>query len=117
MNAIQFIQKNGIEKAREVVEGAPEHSLCYDLEQQKHVAYEDTSIAMCFLKNRFIDLSELKRLVESVDLIKGVQGIEEARSILQNIVDNHASNKYAMNFEKPALEQAIADWECIYEAN
>jgi hypothetical protein len=66
MTAIEFIQNYQIDKAREVVDGAPENSICYDLEQQKHIAYEDTSIAMSFLKNRFIDLSELKCLVEDI---------------------------------------------------
>jgi hypothetical protein len=50
------------------------------------VAYEDTSIAMSFLKNRFIDLSELKRLLEDIDLLvehslSGCWGIDDIYGI------------------------------------
>ncbi|MGA4742432.1 hypothetical protein ACPC5Q_03580 [Acinetobacter junii] len=86
MTVIEFIKEHGVENAREVVEGAPENSICYDLEQEKHVAYEDTSIAMSFLKNRFIDLSELKRLLEDIDLLvehslSGCWGIDDIYGI------------------------------------
>lgn len=86
ITVIEFIKEHGVENAREVVEGAPENSICYDLEQEKHVAYEDTSIAMSFLKNRFIDLSELKRLLEDIDLLvehslSGCWGIDDIYGI------------------------------------
>ena len=109
MNAIKFIKENGVEKAREVVEGAPENSICYDLEHGKHVAYEDTSIAMCFLKIRFIDLSDLKRLVESVDLVKRYGGIAEAKTI--------HNDEFWCEIAFERLEQAIADYEAIYSDN
>lgn len=87
MNAINFIQHNGVDNARELVEGAPEHCFVYDLERKEYVAYEDTSIAMCFLKSRFIDLSELKRLVDDIDLLiehrlsEGCWGIDDKYGI------------------------------------
>lgn len=118
MNAIQFIKENGVEKAREVVDGAPENSICYDLEHGKHVAYEDTSIAMCFLKNRFIDLSDLKRLVESVDLVKSYGGIINAKNeliLLQKHLNNTFGYVTIITSEKiENLEQAIADYEQLF---
>lgn len=104
MNAIQFIKEHGVEKAREVVSGAPDLAEYYSTIDGEYYRIELHAV----------NLRHLKRLVESVELINGLKGIDEARSALQNIVDNHASNKYAMNFEKPALEKAIADYEAIY---
>ena len=106
MDAIQFIKEHGVDKAMEVVDGAPENSICYDLEHGKHVAYEDTSIAMCFLKNRFIDLSDLKRLVESVYLVKEHYTLDRAKI--------YAASPYTAPEIKERLEQAIADYEAIY---
>lgn len=109
MNAIQFIKEQGVDKAREVVEGAPENSICYDLEHGKHVAYEDTSIAMCFLKNRFIDLSDLKRLVESIDLVEACGGLTE--------IKRHLRDGCYVGNEKVIVRKAIADYESIYSYN
>ncbi|HCT9517977.1 hypothetical protein, partial [Acinetobacter baumannii] len=79
MKPEQFIREQGVEGAREVVEGAPDLSLFYDLEKQKHVLKESTSIAMAFLKNRFLPIEDLKRLVESVELINLFGSIKIAK--------------------------------------
>lgn len=109
MNVIKFIKEHGVEKAREVVEGAPENSICYDLEHGKHVAYEDTSIAMCFLKSRFIDLSDLKRLVESVELVKEHYTLDRAIE--------YANSQYTAPEIKVCLLDAIANYKSIYSDN
>ncbi|EOE1053159.1 hypothetical protein ACOY83_001428, partial [Acinetobacter baumannii] len=81
MKPEQFIRENGVEKAREVVEGAPELSLFYDLEKQKHVLKESTSIAMAFLKNRFLPIEDLNRLVESLGYVSRWGGIERCKKL------------------------------------
>lgn len=106
MDAVDFIKKYTIDKARELFEGAPEHCFVYDLERKEYVAYEDTSIAMCFLKSRFIDLSELKRLVESVDLVNSHGCLEMVRGKL--------NEGEVLWRDIPRLRQAIADYESIY---
>jgi len=106
MKATQFIKDHGLERAREVVEGAPEHSLFYDLERNKHVSAESTSIAMAFLKNRFQPIEDLKRLVESVDLVNSLGGLQGARK---------EAHRDCFAFEKnKTLLRAISDYELIY---
>lgn len=67
-----------------------------------------------FLRSRKrLDLRILKRLVESVDQINAFDGgIKEAKELLGRI--NKDGSKYATLFERPALEQAIQDYESIY---
>ncbi len=84
MKPEQFIREYGVDKAREVVEGAPNLSLFYDLEKQKHVLKESTSIAMAFLKNRFLPIEDLKRLVELLDIVRVIGPIEYTRSVVTN---------------------------------
>lgn len=108
MKPEQFIRENGVEKAREVVEVAPELSLFYDLEKQKHVLKESTSFAMAFLKNRFLLIEDLKRLVESVDLVESWGGINDVK--LYDL--SHCKNNPELAGYK--LLQAIADYESIY---
>ncbi|MDR2061419.1 MAG: hypothetical protein LBQ29_08505 [Acinetobacter sp.] len=90
MNAIQFIKDHGVEKAREVVEGAPKNAQRYldgmyfkqgewtwfwSLTVSKWLQYEKH----IYSTSRFdfaVDLSDLKRLVESLDLVELLGGIE-----------------------------------------
>lgn len=103
MNAIQFIKENGFDKAREVVEGAPEGSTCYvfwtgkfryineltcEIYSEKLGGWCEANIMVLNLKN---PLSELKRLVESVDVVKQLDfwgradvGIKKAKEVIKN---------------------------------
>ncbi|HFF8930239.1 hypothetical protein [Acinetobacter baumannii] len=120
MKPEQFIREQGVEGAREVVEGAPDLSLFYDLEKQKHVLKESTSIAMAFLKNRFLPIEDLKRLVESVELINLFGSIKIAKDkvkmadfngfLLVSVpIENGLADVYIHK-----VEQAIRDHESIY---
>ena len=121
MNAQQFIKEHGVEKAREVVEGAPETATHFTEDLGGHYAKEGmlkmkpqwlwfNSINKewyCdFAAKDHIHLPDLKRLVESVDLINshgclGVVGgkLNEGEVLWRDI---------------PRLRQAIADYESIY---
>ena len=96
MNAIKFIKDHGVEKARKVVEGAPEWASQFD----GYLYSEKQFHEQCFL------LSDLKRLVESVDLVKRYGGIAEVKTLHQDEFWNERV------FER--LKQAIADYEAIY---
>lgn len=103
MNAIQFIKEHTIEKAREVVEGAPEWASHFD----GYLYSEKQFHEQCFL------LSDLKRLVESVDIITKVGGIHEA--IEEHTKWMHAPelHLYRIGESVERLKQAIADYEAI----
>lgn len=66
MDATQFIKEHGIKKAREVVDGAPELAEYYSTIDGEYYRIELHAV----------NLRHLKRLVESVDLIDSLGGLE-----------------------------------------
>lgn len=131
MNAIKFIQDNGVDKAREVVEGAPDRATTVKPSLDfKHFMYGICEEA----GGAYILLSDLKRLVEGVDLINSVGGLTIAKKItfqkrlrnekathfiqhpenqklIQLFVRNQSKPEAAIKFD--LFEQAIADYESI----
>ena len=180
MNAIKFIQDNGVDKAREVVEGAPDKTAthyvfrkipsyysvefqswyydgewldsdCYteqdlidsygsdfvvNLSDLKNlIANIDSQIAIKFIKEwgddyskKYIALSEsegnilpwelsLKRLVESVDLVKKHGGLFATKCQLDKggtDFEWYGENGEFGLTDLDDLKQAIADYESIY---
>ena len=126
MNAINFIKQHGVDKAREVVEGAPEKATVVSAETYGYFyKYQDSPLWGRVYRRkdgsewswtRFspiinpIELSDLKRLVESADLINSLGGLGEAKEMSENptwLPDD--STKQLLE-----LDQAIADYESIY---
>lgn len=95
MKATQFIKEHGLEKAREVVEGAPKLSECFNPENGGYYRME----------MRCVNLSDLKRLVESMGIVERFGGIE----LSKEWISEYSSFPYRAD-----LEQAIADYESIY---
>ncbi|EHU2651550.1 hypothetical protein AZG96_RS15595 [Acinetobacter baumannii] len=128
MNATQFIKDHGLEKAREVVEGAPEgSSYLQAIGSGKLIHYlgvKDEDVQLFFIDHWrptcfdpsdldddvFISLEHLKRLVESLDLIKVYGGIEQCRKDLKWV----ESSKLPETDLVKELKQAIRDHESIY---
>lgn len=109
MNAIKLIQQNGVDRAREVVDGAPDWAFGYDFIDDDYFTGADIqdgySIDQC---DGCVCISDLKRLVESVDLIAYHGGINEAKEFLKCKSPNPKNNDGWNRFE-----QAIADYESI----
>ena len=123
MNAIQFIKEHGVDKAREVVEGAPEGAT--SIIGEMYFRFTDKeywywSFSGCkskgkseqyfYYQKRTTDLSDLKILVESVDLIKSYGGIINAKHDVKYL-------DLDWDYDTPRvtrLKQAIADYESIY---
>lgn len=102
MNATQFIKDHGLERAREVVEGIPSKymecyysTLCYCTKAKKYSDRFNPRIEL-------VNMADLKRLVESVDLVNKLGGLEAAKSY---VPDGYKSER---------LKQAITDHESIY---
>lgn len=103
MNAINFIKQHGVDKARKVIDGAPEWAIFWITQGEYHISM--LSFPSMAGHHSFL-ISDLKRLVESVDLVKRYGGIAEAKTI-------HNDEFWCERaFEQ--LEQAIADYESIY---
>lgn len=127
MNAIDFIKQHGIEKAREVVESAPKDAELFHTNTYIKNAHSEgrtdhfarwsdgfNGWVNISADREFIDesivLEELKRLVESADLINSLGGLGEAKEMSENptwLPDD--STKQLLE-----LDQAIADYEAIY---
>ncbi|HHP7937784.1 TPA: hypothetical protein ACSIQO_003473 [Acinetobacter baumannii] len=100
MKPEQFIREFGEKKAREVVEGAPDG----------HKGYNDVinQYTRGVWFSRDVMLSDLKRLVESIDLVESWGGIEDLKLYdLSHCKDKPESAGYK-------LLKAIADYESIY---
>ncbi len=100
MKPEHFIREFGVEKAREVIEGAPDG----------HKGYNDVinQYTRGVWFSRDVMLSDLKRLVESVDLVESWGGIEDLKLYdLSHCKDKPESAGYK-------LLKAIADYESIY---
>lgn len=103
MNAIKFIQDNGVEEAREVVEGAPDRATTVKPSLDfKHFMYGICEEA----GGAYILLSDLKRLIESVYLVKEHYTLDRAIE--------YANSPYTAPEIKVCLLDAIADYKSIY---
>ena len=146
MNALKYIKDHGVDKAREVLSGAP--AICaYFEEYPLGVRYYRSNIGC----NRAINLSDVKRLVESVEIISKFDSVQEAKDAIANAPEGatefrrlSCSTRYikvgprffeywdGFNWCRPTvpftdethilrfaqlsrLEQAITDYELIYE--
>ncbi|EOQ73502.1 hypothetical protein [Acinetobacter lactucae] len=111
MKATQFIQDHGLERAREVVEGAPEWAIFWITQGEYHISM--LSFPNMTGHHSFL-ISEVKRLVESVDLITKVGGLKDAKE--EHVKWMHAPDlhTYRIGVSVERLEQAIADYESIY---
>lgn len=101
--AIQFIQKHGVEKAREAISNCcwMEKSYC-------------TKLGHGCIKNDHdccVDVDDLKRIVESVDLLKSNGGYEEAKDTFDFAI-KHGMNDLTEFGSR--LKQAIADYEQLF---
>ena len=113
-NAIQFIKDHGVDKAREVVNVAPDRATTVKPSLDfKHFIYGICENAA----GAYILLSDLKRLVESLDLVKSYGGIINAKHeliLLQKHLNNTFGYVTIITSEKiENLKQAIADYESI----
>lgn len=102
MNAIKFIQQHGVDKAMEVVD---KHHECYMPEVFKYWSEQLQDFVMA-PKYASCLVSDLKRLVYSVDLVKEHYTLDRAIE--------YANSSYTAPEIKVCLLDAIADYKSIY---
>lgn len=107
MNAIKFIQQNGVDKAREVVEGAPERAT--HLLNGEYVRVSDPR----WILDGYVSIEDLKRLVESVDLIKSFGSVRDVESLFNVDEVGRAKMMRVGSLYWHDAKQAIADYEAI----
>ena len=99
MNAIQFIKENGVEKARKVIDGAPKWAMSINFNNGMYYSRMEHKKGDTFLY-------DIKRLVESVYLVKEHHTLDRAKI--------YAASPYTAPEIKERLEQAIADYKAIH---
>lgn len=113
MNAIQFIKENGVEKAREVVSGAPEGATHLS-DDACHYVNADFKPLPNRIKEQLPELiviDDIERMVKSVDLVESLGGLELSKKESNDC----GFYEYAdMSHRSYAIKQAIADYESIY---
>ena len=97
MNAIQFVKEKGVDKARKVIDGTPEWAMSINFNNGMYYSRMEHKKGDTFLY-------DIKRLVESVDLVESFNGVEMAKRYLEENVECSDSER---------LKQAIADYESI----
>ncbi|MFA3634511.1 hypothetical protein KWD68_03910 [Acinetobacter baumannii] len=115
MKPEQFIREYGVKKARDVVEGAPDWADVYLIPMSEY-----TFIAVLPTEtDDFVSLSILKRLVESLDIISDLDGIDAAKGTLAELIKldwDEFEHRWIDNWmcTRQRLESAIKDHESIY---
>ena len=113
MNAIQFIKDYGVDKARKVIDGAPEWAMSINFNNGMYYSRMEHKKGDTFLY-------DIKRLVESVDLVNcngGLNGTKNTVKLFQSSLDiglYHGVEGVNAEDEIPRLKQAISDYESIY---
>lgn len=133
MNAITFIKQHGVERAREVVEVAPEGAthirdsygfIAYLKDGERKEWYHKNTWLMTLVWQPDCLLSDLKRLVESVELVSKAGGITTSKAQVKQ-ANEHGYLTISIPVEIngsigmgclyiDTLEKAIADYEAIY---
>ena len=99
MNAIQFIKDYGVDKARKVIDGAPDLAEYYSTIDGEYYRRELHAV----------NLRHLKRLVQSLDLVKSYGGIINAKHDVKYLDLDWDYDTQRVT----RLKQAIADYESI----
>ncbi|NUG21184.1 hypothetical protein [Acinetobacter lactucae] len=117
MNATQFIKDHGIKKARGVVERSASAKWAdyYNISTDSvGTAGRGFSEQLCLHNNKYVLLSDIKRLVESVDLITKVGGLKDAKEEHVKWMHTPDLHTYRIGVSVERLAQAIKDYESIY---
>ena len=113
MNAIQFIKEHGVEKAREVVSGAPDGATHLS-DDACHYVNADFKPLPAHIKEqlpKLIVIDDIERMVKSVDLIDSLGGLELSKKESNDC----RFYEYAdMSHRAYAIKQAIADYEQLF---
>lgn len=111
MNASQFIKERGVGKAREELNKLPNSNVTHMTSDARMFIDENNPLLDEFQRSQIRDLiciKELKHLVESVDLINSLGGVQEATNKAFDMT------MLVVGFNPDKIEQAIADYGKIF---
>lgn len=127
MNAITYIRQRNIEEVKEVLSMLPHFTVTHMTDDARMFVDENNPLLDEFQRSQIKDLiviDDLKRLIESVDLVGKVGGITKAKA---QVKQAHEHGYLTMSIPVEingsigmgclhidTLEQAIIDYEAIY---
>lgn len=108
MKPEQFIREFGVEKARHVLSGLPNYYTHMTDDARMFISEHNKELDENIRKQlpSLIRLEELKRLVESLDLVEKLGGLSESKNTLLQAIDGA--------IDCTNLIRAIHDHESIY---
>lgn len=98
MNAIQFIKENGVDKARKVVEGAPEWAMSINFNNGMYYSRMEHKKGDTFLY-------DIKQLIESVEVINKFDSVQEAKDAISNSPDG-ATDYIKLSYSTRYIKQS-----------
>lgn len=136
MKETKFIRDNGLKSAEKIIKGVPDKTATHYVSdtdtyfsEEFHTYFShslnDWEIAdlhcvgdLEAVYELVLDLCELKRLIESLDIIDDLEGIKGAKGTLYNLVQlgwDEFEHRWIDNWTctKERLERAISDYESI----
>ena len=133
MNATDFIKQHGVDKAREVIDGAPDKTAShYVISKRPHYYSVDfqsyfnngdwydsdytseQDLANDYEPQNVIRISDLKRLVDSVAIVESLGGIDQAKLYISLNDNQHSIMLIYRMITSDEIKQAIANYELIY---
>lgn len=132
MNAHKFVAEHGIEGAKKIIDSAPDRKAthfsfddCETTYYQKTnnlIYWDDDYDSWCevyFDMPPIYLLSEIKQVIESVEIVEAYKGIDEARWYVKRWFKLHSACKHVKNAKTyianqlSKLQKAIADYELV----
>lgn len=107
MKATKLIRDKGLQYAKEIVDSAPSNATEWN-EGFEFQCGQSVEISKADREKYFVDLSELKRLVKSVEIINQAGGYE----VVKTAISNYRASGDMVTFS--SLEKRLKDHESIY---
>ncbi|EXS46443.1 hypothetical protein APD05_07645 [Acinetobacter nosocomialis] len=107
MKATKLIRDKGLQYAKEIVDSAPSNATEWN-EGFEFQCGKSVEISKADREKYFVDLSELKRLVKSVEIINQAGGYK----VVKTAISNYRASGDMVTFS--SLEKRLKDYESIY---
>lgn len=117
MKPEQFIRDWGLPEAKRIINESPEWASEWCMDCKDYINYCDSDVVSdC---ESCVSIAGLERLVESLDIISDLDGIDAAKGTLAELIKldwDEFEHRWIDNWmcTRPRLEQAIRDHESIY---
>ncbi|WP_288384265.1 hypothetical protein [uncultured Acinetobacter sp.] len=104
MKATDLIINHGIDYARDIIRQAPSNATMWNEGFEFRCGQSATKISKEDREKYFVNMADIKRLVESIDIVNSIGGIKFAKDFL----------RITGSTSQHTLEQAVADYDSVY---